>query len=303
MTRPLLLIAFVVALVGGAAGSAQQLTYNSGQRVVPAYEGWLKNADGSVDLLFGYMNQNWDEELDIPVGPDNSFSPGPVDQGQPTHFLPRRNRFVFRVRTPADLGTTEMIWTLTSRGKMVKAYASLKPDYFLEQMTLISEKGGIGGGGAGSAEGRVNKAPTLTLEGAKNRRVKVGEPLTLVAAVADDGLPKPRAQQTNGTLASPSIAPPRNVTVNSAVGLRVSWYVLRGAGKVTFDPPQIKVWEDTREGANSPWAPRWVPPPIPPEGRLSVDATFQQPGVYVLRCLADDGGLWDDGDVIVTVTP
>jgi len=24
---------------------------------------------------------------------------------------------------------------------------------------------------------------------------------------------------------------------------------------VTFDPPQIKPWEDTRAGANSPWAP------------------------------------------------
>jgi len=79
--------------------------------------------------------------------------------------------------------------------------------------------------------------------------------------------------------------------------------VYRGAGQVSFDPPQIKTWEDTREGANSPWAPRWSPPPLPPDGRILVDVTFQQPGTYVLRCLADDGGLWDDGDVTVTVTP
>ena len=34
-----------------------------------------------------------------------------------------------------------------------------------------------------------------------------------------------------------------------------------------------------------------------------VDATFSAPGEYTLRCLADDGGLWDEGDVIVTVVP
>ena len=297
------LVAAVVLLIA-AGGSAQQLSYSAGQRVVPAYEGWEKNPDGSINLLFGYMNQNWDEEIDIPVGPDNSFSPGPADQGQPTHFLPRRNRFVFKTKVAADL-PNEVIWTLTSGGKTTKAYASLKPDYFLEQMTLVSEKGGIGGGGAGSAEARLNKAPVLTIEGETRRTVKVGQPVDLIVEVKDDGVPKPRAQQRAAVSTSTTLPtkPPRSVTVNSAVGLRVSWYVLRGAGKVTFDPPQIKVWEDTREGANSPWAPRWTPPPLPPDGRILVQATFLRPGTYVLRCLADDGGLWDDGDVTVTVTP
>ena len=46
------------------------------------------------------MNRNWEEELDIPIGPDNNFDVGGPDLGQPTHFLPRRNRFVFRVRAP-----------------------------------------------------------------------------------------------------------------------------------------------------------------------------------------------------------
>ena len=48
------------------------------------------------------MNRNWEEELDVPVGPDNGFNLGGADQGQPTHFLPRRNRFVFRVQVPND---------------------------------------------------------------------------------------------------------------------------------------------------------------------------------------------------------
>ena len=55
---------------------AQSLTYSSGQNVAPAYEGWEQDADGTKYFLFGYMNRNWEEELDVPVGPDNSFNAG-----------------------------------------------------------------------------------------------------------------------------------------------------------------------------------------------------------------------------------
>lgn len=228
-----------------------------------------------------------------------------MDQGQPTHFQPRRNRFVFKVRVPGDFGTKELVWTLTSQGKTVRAYGSLRPDYFLEPVTLISEKGGIGGGGGGP-EVRANAAPVLKIEGGATRSVGVGRPLLLTLVATDDGVPKPKPAQSQSAPVKRSPGeydPPANVTVNSAVGVRVSCYRYRGAGAVSFDPPQIKTWEDTREGANSPWAPRWTPPLLPVDGRIAVEATFSQPGSYVLRCLADDGGLWDDQDVTVAVAP
>ena len=53
------------------------------------------------------MNRNWEEEIDVPVGPDNNIQPGGPDQGQPTHFQPRRNRFMFRVRVPKDFSEKE----------------------------------------------------------------------------------------------------------------------------------------------------------------------------------------------------
>src|SRR5205823_6051133 len=84
--------------------SAHPLTYSRGQNVSPAYEGWERNADGSFSFLFGYMNRNWEEEIDVPVGPDNDIEPGGPDQGQPTHYLPRRNPFIFKVRVPKDFG-------------------------------------------------------------------------------------------------------------------------------------------------------------------------------------------------------
>src|SRR5688572_33217194 len=109
-------------LLGVASGAgAQSLAYNSGQNVAPAYEGWEEDADGTKYFLFGYMNRNWEEEPDVPVGPENGFSPGPADQGQPTHFLPRRNRFVFRVKVPATFSAKdELVWTLTTNGKTEK---------------------------------------------------------------------------------------------------------------------------------------------------------------------------------------
>ncbi len=97
-----------------------------GQNVVPVYEGFWTNADGTFDLLFGYYNRNWEEEIDIPVGPDNTLEPGGADQGQPTHFFPRRNQFVFKVHVPANFGTKEIVWTLTSNGVTEKAYATLR---------------------------------------------------------------------------------------------------------------------------------------------------------------------------------
>ena len=89
---------------------------------------------------------------------------------------------------------------------------------------------------------------------------------------------------------------------NSATGLRLSWIKYRGPGTVLFDPPQTKVWEDRRDGGNSPWSAGWSPPPIPPENRWAVQATFSEPGTYVLRALGHDGGLIDYEDVTVVVT-
>jgi hypothetical protein len=96
--------------------------------------------------------------------------------------------------------------------------------------------------------------------------------------------------------------PPSRVTVGKVTGLHLSWFVYRGAGTVTIDPPQVKPWEDTRTGANSPWAPLWTPPPVPEDGKYAAQVTFGEPGTYVLRALADDGALFANQELTVTVT-
>jgi hypothetical protein len=285
-----------------------QLSYSRGQNVSPAYEGWERNADGSIDMLFGYMNSNWEEEFDIPVGAENIIQPGSADQGQPTHFFPRRNRFVFRVRVPQDFGEEkEVVWTLTTHGKTIKAYGTLRQDYFLDNMVLTSETGAIGAG-VSSPEIRANKPPVLEAAGDRNRTVRVGELLTLSAHVTDDGIPKPRPRGAfldrgrDADIKDMRMVPPRQVTVGSATGLWVACYVFRGSGKVEFTPDQPKTWEDTRAGANSQWSPLWAAPPAPDDGKWTVQAKFSEPGTYILRWHASDGALWADEDITITVT-
>jgi hypothetical protein len=289
---------------------AQTLSYMKGQSVSPAFEGWEQNADGSFNMLFGYMNRNWEEELDIPIGPNNSIAPGQPDQGQPTHFYPRRNRFVFKVKVPQDWGNKELVWTLTANGRTEKAYATLRPDSFVDDLVQASEQGALGAGVSSPAM-RKNVAPTLKVDSGPQRAVKVGEPVQLAAYAFDDGVPRPRygPGSANEKLfdrpvggVHPSQRAPVALTVGSQTGLRVSWFVYRGPNRVTFTPEQTKVWEDTRAGANSPWAPRWVAPKIPADGRIDTTVVFHEPGTYVLRCMASDGAIHNVHDVTFTVT-
>jgi len=151
------------------AGRDEGLTYSSGQSVVPVYAGWSRNADGTFDLHFSYLNRNWQEHLHIPIGPDNNIGPatfGP-DGGQPTYFLPRNNRWVFSVRVPAEFGTRELVWTLTSHGLTYRAHGTLDPGYAVDDFTIQHEYG------SDSTPGR--KPPTLRVEGEKRRAARVGE--------------------------------------------------------------------------------------------------------------------------------
>jgi hypothetical protein len=319
-----------VLVLAAPHATAQSLSYTKGQNVSPAFEGWEEDANGAKYFLFGYMNRNWEEELNVPVGADNNITPGNPDQGQPTHFLPRRNRFVFRVAVPKSFTEKdEMVWTLTTYGKTEKAYASLRLDYKVDDVVKASETGALGAG-TSSPEVRGNKPPVVKVEGPKTLSAKVGEPLTLTALVTDDGIPKRRAGGGSAAVSNVgsrtdarpagrrggngdgdpaqqrqqrAMLPPARVTVGKNVGLHLSWFVYRGAGEVTFDPLQVKPWEDTRAGANSPWAPLWTPPEMPADGKVVVHATFSKPGTYVLRGLADDGALFGSDEVTVTVRP
>jgi hypothetical protein len=306
-------IVTIALLIGVTFGFSRinaqtRFMYSSGQALNPAYEGWMPNADGSFTMVFGYMNSNWQQEFDIPIGPQNAIEPGGPDQGQPTHFYPRRNPFLFSIRVPADFGSKELIWTLTANGRTEKAYASLKNDYQIDPQVISTEVGGDFG--SLKDELRTNIPPELTV--AETRRsVKIGEPVSLSAVARDpDNIPARRgpAKPTTDT-ATPTITaaalyrPPSSIVAQSGPGLRFSWIVYRGnAAAVRFTPDQMKTWTDTRAYANSPWSPPWTIPLPPADNKWEAQVTFSEPGTYVLRGVASDGSLFTYENVTVIVS-
>ena len=98
-----------------------QTSYARGQDVSPTFDGWQQNPDGSYTFYFGYFNRNNEEEIDVPIGPDNTFDLG-GDRGQPTHFYPARKWWVFKTVVPADWPKDRrLVWTLTTYGKTNQA--------------------------------------------------------------------------------------------------------------------------------------------------------------------------------------
>ena len=102
LAAALVVLAGLTISTHGQEIASSELKFNAGQSVQPAYEGWTRNSDGSRSMWFGYLNRNWEETPDIPAGANNGFGAGSEDLGQPTHFLPRRQAFVFKVNVPAD---------------------------------------------------------------------------------------------------------------------------------------------------------------------------------------------------------
>jgi hypothetical protein len=179
-----------------------------GQNIAPVYEGWEPNSDGTISMYFGYMNRNWKEELDIPIGPNNSFEPAPQDRGQPTHFLPRRHKQIFAIVVPKDFPKERtLVWTLTIRGKTERVPGSLKPE---QQIDVSRETA------SGNLRPKIDVGSPLT--------ATAGQSVNLTVNVTDDGIPKARRQQT----ASDGEAP------NLLAGPNVRWSKYRGPSTVKF---------------------------------------------------------------------
>ncbi len=266
---------FALSAVSSFVASAQ-VRYAAGQNVVPVFEGWERNADGSFNMVFGYMNRNYEEEIDVPVGPDNAVEPSGVDQGQPAHFYPRRQQYVFSVRVPKDWGKKDLVWSITSHGKTEKAFGSLMPVWEIDVGTYQQNRGGPG------ELGEPDDPPSIKVEGAAQRTAAVGAALTFDAYVADDGRPTARTSQSGSNARVEGPLTQAMVRLDRGVRLGVIWVVYRGdARAVRFEPRKIPVTD----------------------GKASTTVRFTAPGTYVLRAYADDGIFVASKDVTVVVAP
>jgi hypothetical protein len=208
------------AIVGAVAASpllAQQrapqlvtVRHASGQAVAPVYEGFDINPDGSYNMWFGYMNRNYEEAVDLAVGPSNAFEPG-GDRGQPTHFVPRRHKDVFRVVVPKDFGNQTLVWKLNAYGQTQQVVATLKPVWQIDRQRTTR--------GGNSEKISSNLPPVVTVQASDSTLPAAGS-TTLALSATDDGLPKRRGEP---------------------VGLTVMWAKYRGPGTVQFSSPAAKL--------------------------------------------------------------
>jgi hypothetical protein len=200
---------------------------DAGQTVTPAFEGWYPNPDGTFMLSFGYFNRNREQVLEIPLGDDNFFEPGPKDLGQPTEFHPMRHWGVFTVKVPADFGSQRLVWTLRNGGKTLSVPGHLGTDWLLDAkldpaagnrppVLGFTDQGPTGTGPDGIVAGPVEAT--------------VGKPLPITLWATDDEVPR----STNNRPGEP---------------ISLMWFKHRGPGPVAFSDQEPKI--DKEAGGRS----------------------------------------------------
>lgn len=182
-----LTLGFVVLAAGP---SAQQ-----NQPIYPAYDGFLKNPDGSYTLSFAYFSHNA-HEVTIAPGANNSFAPTPGDRLQPTTFKPGHWRYQCVMVVPADFDG-KMKWTLTYGG----ATTGTSERMLQSNWNLFEREGGAALAKLEYAKVPkgvcLNQPPTVRVLGVTARPnnpptlpVGMNEELNLFGSVHDEGLPR-----------------------------------------------------------------------------------------------------------------
>ena len=276
--KRVLVCTVLLAAVGFSVSMLAQERWHRGQNIQPVFEGWERNADGSFNMVFGYLNRNYEEQPVISPGPNNMFSPGSTDQGQPTHFYPRRQQFVFKVRVPADWGDKDLTWAVTHNGTTDYAYGHLLPVWEIDGGVMRLNRGTGSSGGY-----QDNQRPFVTVDGSDTLEVILPDTLEIAVVAGDDGIPppNPKLAERNPRRGpkSQAVVDPRRASVT---GLAVTWLHWRGPGIVTF-APQV--------------------PEISEGGRAVTTVTFSEPGTYVLQVVADDTVYQTPMNITVTVHP
>ena len=265
-----------------------------GVQVIPFFDGWHPNPDGSIALVFGYLNLNKTESVDIPYGPDNFITPPQYDGRQPTAFPPvpgdepgagagsstpdprHRARGVFTITVPKDF-PGDVVWTLRNRGQAYRVPGRAKSSAYqlAWKMAMGSEPPLL----RFRPDGQAGRSPIGIVADAMHARV--GSPLTVSVWLRDESV---HEQLPVKVLDNRSKMPAK---------MNVTWYKYSGPGPIVFNPPREPVTST--------------------DGRSSSAVTFTVPGEYVIRVRGDNFGevdslsgdqcCWTNGYVKVTVSP
>jgi hypothetical protein len=286
-----------VALAAIAAPGAAQISRaplvleplgSRGEAIFPAFEGWGPDKSGQNLLLLGYYNRNKEQELDIPVGPDNQIEPMGPDYGQPTHFYTGRQHGVFAIKVPKDFGNSKFTWSIKANGQTSTISFWLNPPYwvnFYKHSANQNEPPVIRftrEGGADLTGPPVDIAQTLS--GAVGKPV----PLTLWAS---DVPTQERAEEDE--IAARSRASSARPAAVAVIGSQVIGAGRAGGNAAPAPEPDITVsWRRHRGPADVTFAQKRIPLVTKRDPKLfleaSTTATFSAPGEYIIRAQVND---------------
>lgn len=262
-----------------------------GDIVGPMFNGWIKNDDGSVMMIFGFVNRNREQIVDIPLGRNNHIEPEQFDGAQPTHFptyerggfVGLQERGVFAVTVPKEMAGTEVVWTLTHAGHTYSVPG---------RATSAAYEMGLGEAALGSLSPAIrfvkNGAESTDRQGIYADKVTatVGKPVSLSAFVQDRGN---RANyEEMKTLEFP---------------LGTEWIMHQGPAAPEFSSAKVtgkQRGNDSEIVTDDGWT------------VVQTQATFWEPGDYVIRLRVDNFEApdsqfdnqccWSNAYVPVTVT-
>ena len=133
--------ASAVAMPAGAVAASAVASAQPRHPVYLIYDGFVRNADGSLTLAFGYHNVN---RVGVTVtGDDNVFLPGAADRGQPTVFLPGRQRFACVLVVPETFDGRLQWRVRFASHESVTTARVLDPLYALEEASAREAVEGI----------------------------------------------------------------------------------------------------------------------------------------------------------------
>jgi len=312
---------FAVAIFIGSSPLEAQLPRplvplpEKGLRVVPFFDGWYANPDGTISFSFGYSNLNKDTVVEIPLGPDNFIVPKEYDGRQPTAFL-------VVAPEPPDGGGGGGRGAGASPDAAAGAGAAASAGAGAAAGTgaAAAGAGAARGGGAAANRGRDRDRErgvfTVTVPGSYKGDVVwtlryAGQTFSVPARA------KSTAYQLSWPAAMGSLPPLLSFQPSGATG--------RGPTGIQGAPLQAKVgaplpltiWltDDAvhdkepikfgreRPGMNVSWYKHSGPGPVvfdpqkapfpTPTGQSTTTATFKEPGDYVIRVKADAFGYAD----------
>ena len=195
-----------------------------GQPVIPLYDGWYPNEDGSKTICFGFFNMNTEEAIDVALGEGNyletDFEGLNLEAvNVPTHFdpLPPRYRHIFcafTVTVPEEFSVNNRVtWHLTANGQSLSVPGKVIPPYVLDEPSSL---------------GRGDIAPLVTLADGSSARGRTG----IVAAEAI------QARVNQPFTLSATVEHPDGV-------VWAGWSHHSGPGQVLFEQQEFEVLSGT----------------------------------------------------------